>query len=150
MKKRNFNIIENAYTNGHLERIAGGKYEGTIEIDGVNLSPIDGLFFKEKGKNWLWVKRKETIEYDIKTDSYTKRRSQPFWECYLEKQMSGDIAYIGYFIFCHFKYVIKGVFDKFMKDVDRINFYIERLPMCEQTIINNINLKNKEKYEKRQ
>ncbi len=149
MRKKNIELFENAYSNGYLERCAGGKYEGMIEVDGVSLSPIDGLYFKEKGKNWLWVKRKETIEYDYMNDTYIKRKANPYWECYMEKQRGGDIAYVGYFVFCHFRYVIKGIWDRFMKDVDRINFYVERLPMSDQTIINNINLKNKEKYENR-
>ena len=141
---------ENRHTNGFLDKSRGGVYEGTVDVDGVNLSPISGVYFKEGGKHWLWLKRKETLEYDIRTSEYKKKKAVPYWECYLEKQKSGAVAYKGYFIFCHFRYQITGIWDRFLTDVDRLNLFVERLPMSDQTIINNINLRNKENYEKRQ
>lgn len=134
-------IIQRQIYDGFLEKTRSGTYEGNIIIEGIDLSPITGIYFKENGKFWLWLKRKDKIDYDFKDGTYTKRVAVPYWECYLEKQPNGRIAYKGFFIFCHFKYSIVGMWDKYMKDKDRINFYIERLPQEEQTIINNIKSK---------
>jgi hypothetical protein len=54
--------------------------------------------------------------------------------------MDNDVvAYKGEFIFMRFKYSIVGVWDRILgKDNQRLNLYIERLPMAQQSIINNI------------
>ena len=136
-------------TSGYIEMI-DGKYQGKLEIEGIDISPVIGLFFQQDGENWLWIKRKDVMEYDICSGEYIKRKARPYWECYLKKQDKGIVAYRGYFIFSHFKYELSGVFDKFMRDVDRLNLFVDRLPRDEQNIINNINKRNKEQNEKRQ
>ena len=35
-----------SYMNGYLERKSEGKYEGTIKVEGIDLSPITVFFFK--------------------------------------------------------------------------------------------------------
>lgn len=137
---------DNTFTNGYLERKVGGKYEGRIAIEGVELSPIEGVYFKEGGKSYLWLKRKAILEYNYETQEYKPRPREPRWEAYLQKQSKEDIAYKGEFVFLHFKYSIVGIWDKINKDKNRINFFIERLPLSQQTIINNINERNKREY----
>lgn len=135
-------MISNRFVNGYIEKTKADTYEGKIAIEGVDLSPIVGIYFKDDGKYWLLLKRKPSLEYDIKSGTYKKYEVEPFWECYLEKQKKG-VDYKGYFIFCHFKYELVGIYDKFMKGTDRLNLFIERMPMEKQTIINNINQRNK-------
>lgn len=134
-------IIQRQIYDGFLEKTRNGTYEGNVIIDGVDLSPITGIYFKENSKFWLWLKRKDKIDYNFQDGTYKKRVAVPYWECYLEKQKGGRIAYKGFFFFCHFKYAIVGMWDKYMQDKDRMNLYIERLPQEEQTIINNIKSK---------
>ena len=128
------------YINGFLERNNNGKYEGKLCIDGVDLSPIEGMFFQEKGHTYLWLKRKPILDYDIETQSYKTRNSEPRWETYLQKQKDGTIAYKGECTFLHFKYVVFGIWDKvYGIEKQRINFFVERLAMERQTLINSIN-----------
>lgn len=129
------------YTNGYLERLSSGRYEGVLTIEGIDLSPIYGVYFKEDGKSYLWLRRKPLLEFDYKTESYRERHREPRWEVYLTKQLDGDsIAYKGEFIFLRFKFQIVGIWDKVMyKDKNRLNLFVERLPMNKQTIINGIN-----------
>lgn len=136
---------DTAYVNGFLERKAGGRYEGQITIDGVNLSPIEGVYFKENGKKYLWLKRKPLLEYDIEWRVYRKRPREPRWEVYMEQNKDGVIAYQGECAFLRFKYLVYGIWDKVMTDRYRINLYVERMEMNKQTIINNINERNRER-----
>lgn len=131
---------ENGYSNGYIERKAGGHYEGTIEIEGVDLSPIDGVYFKEDGSTYLWLKRRSLLEYDDERKKFVKRSRNPRWEVYMKKQKGANsTAFRGEFFFLHFKYSIIGMWDKVMaKDKHRLNLIVERLPMNEQTLINNI------------
>lgn len=137
------------FVDGYIER-CHGTYEGILSVEGINLSPITGTYFKENGGQWLWIKRKEILQYDISEKKYKKKKPAPFFECYMKKQLGGEIAYKGYFYFSHLKFAITGIYDKYLKDVDRLNLYIERVPMSEQNIINNINQRNTKKDEKRQ
>lgn len=143
----NYNYPMGADTSdGFLERRQGGRYEGELRIDGVDISPIEGVYFKERGKNYLWLKRKPLLEYDPDSQTYRQRSREPRWEAYLEKQGNGIAAYKGGFAFLRFKYQIVGIWDVVLgKDRHRLNLYAERLPRNEQTIINNINARNKEK-----
>lgn len=130
---------ENAYSNGYLKRDKGGKYEGVLTIEGIDLSPIVGVYFQDKGDEYLWLKRKRIIDYDISSGSYVPRNPKPFWECYLEKHGVGNKAtYEGKFTFFHLRYKIVGVQDPVFKDEHRVNFFVDRLPGEEQTIINGI------------
>lgn len=131
----------NDYINGYIERKAGGIYDGTLRVDGIDLSPVEATFFKDKGKNYVWLKRKPIMEYDFDTQSYRTRQREPRWEAYLEKQLDGSVmAYKGEFIFLRFKYSIVGVWDAVLgKDKSRLNLYVERLPMSQQTILQGIN-----------
>ena len=137
----NTNARINDYTNGHIERLASGRYEGTLTIEGIDLSPIYGVFFKEDGKSYLWLRRKPLLEYDYKTEKYKERQREPRWEIYLQKQVDENVvAYKGTCVFFHFKYSIIGIWDKILgKENQRLNLFAERLPASQQTIINGIN-----------
>lgn len=129
-----------SYTNGFLEQNKNGRYEGNLRIDGVDLSPIEGMFFQEEGHTYLWLKRKPILEYDMESQTYKTRHSEPRWESYLQKQKDGVVAYKGECTFLHFKYVVMGVWDKvYGMEKQKINFFVERLPMSRQTLINSIN-----------
>lgn len=129
-------------TNGYLERKQGGRYEGKITVEGVNLSPIVGQYFKKGEKTYLWLKRKRLLEYDTNTQTYNERERKPQWEAYLEKQLDGDmVAFKGEFVFLRFRFEIRGVWDKILgqEKQQRLNLYVERMPLAQQTIINGIN-----------
>jgi hypothetical protein len=137
------------YINGHIERKKSGAYEGGVTIDGITLPSIQAVFFvNDNGEKYLWLKRKKILEYDSKTQTYKEREAKPQWEAYLKKQKDGDtIAYKGNFIFMRFKYSVIGVWDRILgMDRQRLNLYVERLPMNEQTIINSVN-ETKKKYQ---
>ena len=138
---------ERGYTNGYLERKAGGRFEGELKIDGVNISPIEGMYFQDGAGTHLWLKRKPVLQYDIQTETYKPKIQEPRWEAYLHKDTSNAVDYRGEFAFLRFKYSIVGIWDKvFGVNRKRINFYIERLPREKQTIINSINQRNKDFY----
>lgn len=140
-------MVKNNYSSGYIERKTGGYYEGALNIEGIDISPIEGSYFKQDGKLWLWLKRKPLLEYDIDTGQYFKRSSEPHWEAYMSKSHDGVIAYRGEFIFLRFKYQITGFWDDVLGiDRSRLNLYIERLPMNQQTIIKAINKRNKKNY----
>ena len=134
------------YVNGYIERCAGGTYEGRITIDGVSLEGgIVGMYFKRDERNYLWLKRKCILEYDNKTMSYKEREAKPSWECYLQKQMDDNtVAYKGEFTFMRFRFSIVGVWDRILgtDKQHRLNLFVERLPMSQQTIINGIKERN--------
>lgn len=133
------------YQNGYVERKQGGKYEGNVTIDGINLGGIEAVYFKDNCKNYLWLKRKPVMEYDFDTSTYKTRQAEPRWEAYLEKQSDGNtVAYKGEFVFMRFKYSIVGVWDAILgKEKHRLNLFVERLPMSQQTILNAINERRK-------
>lgn len=132
------------YINGYIERKSGGKYEGEISVESVSLSPITAVSFKQDDKAYLWLRRKDMLIYDEKTQQYLTKKREPRWEAYLEKQMEGNtVAYKGEFYFLMFKYEIVGVWDGVLgRDKARMNFFIERLPMERQDVINGINKRN--------
>ena len=129
------------YINGHIERKSGGKYEGQIIVDGVDLSPIEATYFVQDHKNYLWIRRKPIMEFDIERQQYITRKRKPDFECYLEKQVNGGVVeYKGVFTFLRFRYSMVGVWDRILgKDLQRLNLYVERLPLKEQTILKGIN-----------
>lgn len=129
------------YINGFVERTKGGIYEGKLTIDGVDVSPINAVYFKREGKTCLWLRRNDKLEYDMDTDKFIARKRSPQWEAYLTKQVEGDVvAFRGEFYFLRFKFSIVGVWDSILgKEKNRLNLYVERLPMNQQTIINGIN-----------
>lgn len=134
--------MDEGYINGHIERKAGGLYQGTISISGINLGAITAQYFKRDNDTYLWLKRKRILEYNDKTLSYTERDAQPRWEAYLKKQVNDStVAYKGEFMFMRFKFSIVGIWDRILgtDSQQRMNLYVERLPMNEQTIVNNIN-----------
>lgn len=137
---------DNSFVNGFLERKAGGRFEGELYIEGVNLSPIEGAYFKKDEKLFLWLKRKPLLEYDIEEEKFHIRPREPRWEAYLEKKSTETVAYKGEFMFLRFRYQIIGVWDAVLgKDKQRLNFFVERKPMPEQVIINKINERYKSK-----
>lgn len=136
-------IERGTYSDGYVERKAGGKYEGELAIDGVSLSPILAVFFKEEGKSYLWLRRAPLLEYDFEELRYKQRQREPRWEAYLSKYSDGKIAYRGECAFLHFKYEITCIWDDvFGKTRNRLNLFVERLPMNRQTIINSIKERN--------
>lgn len=138
------------YTDGYLERKKGGRYEGEIFIDNVNLSPIEGVYFSEGKSKYLWLKRKPILEWDFERQEYIRRSREPKWEAYLKGQSgSSEIAYKGECTLLRFKYTITGIWDKVEKESKhRLNLFVERMPIEKQTIINGINERNREKYRK--
>lgn len=140
------------YINGYVQRNQGGKYVGELIIDGVNLTGgISGVYFEQEGKKYLWIKRLPIMEYDFDSCEYITRNRKPAFECYLEKQIEkNSFVYKGTFVFLHFKYSILGMWDSVLghDKKRRLNLYVERLPMEEQTIIKSIN-QRKKKNDKR-
>lgn len=133
--------------NGYLERNQGGLYAGRLTIEGVDLSPIEGVYFKEKGEQYLWLKRRPLLEYDPETMSYVPRDKEPRWEAYLKKQRNGVVAYKGVCVFLRFKFSIVGIWDKTANPKkNRLNLFAERLPRNEQTLINATNDRNRQLY----
>lgn len=129
------------YINGYIQRTKGGSYEGRVTIDGVTLPTITAVFFRDGDENYLWLKRKKVLDYNFESQSYKEREAEPRWEAYLKKQLKGStVAYKGEFMFLRFRYSIVGVWDGvFGKDEQRLNLFVERLPMSEQTIVKGIN-----------
>ncbi len=129
------------YINGYIQRSQGGSYDGKITIEGILLPAISAVFFNDGESNYLWLKRKKVLDYDFESQTYKEREARPQWEAYLNKQIDNDtVAYKGEFFFMHFKYSITGVWDRILdNEKQRLNLFIERLPMSEQTIINSIN-----------
>lgn len=133
------------YTNGYVERKSGGKYEGCVSVQGIDLSPIEATFFKDRDDSYLWLKRKPIMDYDFDSQSYTTRQRKPHFEAYLKKSADdGVVAYKGEFMFMRFSFSIVGVWDGVMgKDSQRLNLFVERLPMSQQKILNDINRQRK-------
>lgn len=133
------------YINGYIERNKNGKFDGVIKVEGIDLSPIHGVFFKHGNDNYLWLKRKDILEYDAEQQQYKARKREPRWEAYLGKQLgeNSTVAYKGEFYFMRWKFSIEGVWDAvFGMDKNRINLFVERLPMEKQDIINKIKERN--------
>ena len=140
--------IDGDYINGFIQRFPNGKYEGKLTIDGVSMDGgIEGVYFEQDHKKYLWIKRKPIMEYDIESCQYRTRKRMPTMECYLEKQIDGNtVAYKGTFVFLRFKYSIVGVWDTILgKDLKRLNLFVERLPLSEQTILRSICKRKSEK-----
>ena len=133
--------MNDSYINGYIERKNEGRYEGRITIDGVSMPSISAVFFKEESESYLWLKRKKILDYDFESQTYREREAKPQWEVYMKKQLEDNVvAYKGEFFFLHFKYSIVGVWDKVLGiDKKRLNLFIERLPLSQQTVINAIN-----------
>ena len=126
------------YIDGYIQRGKDGKYEGCIKVEGVDLSPIQAVMFRDEDKTYLWIRRKDILEYDFETTRYIRRKREPRLEAYLEKQLDGNtVAYKGEFMFLRFRFSVKGVWDAVEGfDKGRLNLYVERLPMERQDIIN--------------
>jgi len=129
------------YVNGYIQRTAKGTFEGVVSIDGITLPSIVGVYFEDEGNKYLWLRRKKVLEYDFESQMYKERDAKPQFEAYLKKQIDdGAVAYKGEFIFMRFKYSITGLWDRVLgNDKQRLNLFVERLPLAEQTIINSIN-----------
>ena len=140
-------MMNDDYINGYIERKQGGRYEGKLSIDGILLPSITATYFKDDGENYLWLRRKKVLEYDFESQAYSEREARPQFEAYLKKQLdNGTVAYKGEFAFMRFKYSITGVWDKVLgNDKQRLNLFVERLPLTQQTIINSINESKKQK-----
>lgn len=137
--------VNSDYISGYIERKAGGEYSGTLSVEGINLSPIRAQYFKQDNENYLWLRRQPLLEYNAQQQKYTTREREPRFEAYLKKQNDdGTFAYVGEFIFMRFKFRIVGIWDSVIgREKMRLNFFVERAPMSEQTIINSINERRK-------
>lgn len=130
---------------GYLQKTKDG-FEGQLVIENIDISPIEGMYFLYEKDNtqYLWLKRKPILEYDYEEYKYIQRPREPRWEAYLKKQENDAMPYCGEFVFLHFRFSIKGVWDKTDsgKKKKRLNLFVERLPMEKQNIINTINERN--------
>lgn len=129
------------YVNGFIERDSFGNYTGTLTVEGINLSPIEGQYFKKDGDVYLYMKRKPIMEYDYDKCCYNKRERKPQLHIYMKKQVNGDgvVAYKGDFMFMRFKFNIEGVWDAILgKERNRLNLFVERAPRSEQTLLQSI------------
>lgn len=127
---------------GYIERCPNGRYGGKVNIEGVVLDGVVGVYFKKDGDSYLWLRREKVLEYDEKTMTYKEREARPQWEAYLKKQLEDDtVAYKGEFNFLRFRFSIVGVWDRILGNDkrQRLNLYVERLPTSHQVIINAIN-----------
>jgi hypothetical protein len=133
--------METGYVNGYVQRMRRGAYKGTLTIDGVELEGgIEATYFKQGGDVYLWLRRTQVMEYDYESQSYITRKREPQWEAYLKKQSDGSmISFKGTFFFLRSKYSIIGIWDSVLEDKNRLNLFVEQLPMNEQTISNKIN-----------
>lgn len=129
------------YINGFVERTKDGSFCGKVTIDGVTLPSIFGVYFQKGEDKYLWLRRKKILDYDFDTQSYREREAKPQLEVYMKKQIEGNtVAYKGEFFFLRFRYSIVGVWDKVLGiEKQRLNLFVERMPLAEQTIINSIN-----------
>ena len=134
---------QNEYISGYIQRNGEGCYDGKLTIDGVDISPIEGMYFQENGDNYLWIKRKQILVYNQEQMKFNERRPNPYWEAYLKKVGNSGYSFFGEFMFMRFKYQIYGVWDRNLGvERKRLNFFVERLPIKEQTII--LKMKNNE------
>jgi len=136
----------NDYTNGILIRRKDSYYQGTLRIDGVDISPVEATFYKDGDDTRLWIKRRPLLEYDNKEHCYKQRLRRPHWEAYLRRVKGVRDAFEGTFMFLRFKYTITAHFDVTYQDkFSHVNLFVERAPIEEQTIINGIYERNKER-----
>lgn len=129
------------YVNGHIERDSYGNYTGMLTVEGINLSPLEGQYFKKDGDTYLYMKRKPIMEYDYDLGKYNQRERRPQVQIYMKKQVDGDgvVAYKGDFMFMRFKFIITGVWDAILgKERNRLNLFVERAPRNEQTLLQSI------------
>lgn len=132
------------YINGYIERKTGGEYLGRLTVEGIDLSPVQGQYFKKDGENYLWIKRKPIMDYDFDNGCYSTRERKPQLNIYMKKQVESDgtVAYKGQFVFMRWCFSIVGVWDRILGNDDkhhRLNLFVERLPMSQQTILKGVN-----------
>lgn len=133
------------YSNGYIERKSGGAYEGEITVDGVFLGDISGVYFKECGKTYLWLRRKKKLEYIMESQQFIAKEQTPRWEVYMSRIEGKPYVFHGKFMFLRFKYAIYGVWDRNGDSrKERLNLFVDRLDMKEQDIILKINRNNNE------
>lgn len=141
-------ISDDGYVNGHIERATGGGYNGTLRVEGIDLSPVEAQFFKKDGDTYLFIKRKPIMEFNYEEQRYITRERRPQVPIYMKKQVDSDgvVAFKGDFMFMRFKFNIVGVWDAILgKETNRLNLFVERAPKNEQTLLQSINERNKKK-----
>ena len=129
------------YVNGYVERNSWGKYVGMLTVEGINLQHIEAQYFKKDGDTFLFIKRKPIMEYNYEKEQYMTREPKPQVSIYMKKQIDGDgvVAYKGDFMFMRFKFYIVGVWDAILgKERNRLNLFVERAPLSEQTLLHKI------------
>ena len=135
-------MLYDDYISGFVERDEHGDFTGELSIEGINLSPITGVYFKQDGVTYLWIRRCKVVEYDFDTATYSRRDASPKFEAYLRKSVDGNtVSFKGEFMFLRFRFSISGAWDAVLgKDRrQRLNLFVERLPINEQRILNKIN-----------
>ena len=141
-------ISSGDYINGHIERTTGGGYNGALRVEGIDLSPVEAQFFKKDGDMYLFIKRKPIMEFNYAEQKYITRERRPQVSIYMKKQVDSDgvVSFKGDFMFMRFKLSIVGVWDSILgKEINRLNLFVERAPRNEQTLLQSINERNKEK-----
>lgn len=133
-------MINDDFINGFIEKSLYGDYSGELSIEGIDLSPVQAQYFKKDLDTYLWIKRKDKLIYDADTQTYVRKQRTPKLDCYLKKCVEDNkVVYRGEFYFMHFKFSITGLWDKVVGvERSRLNLFVERLPIEQQTIINNI------------
>ena len=126
---------------GYIQKTKKGTLEGELSIYGVDISPVHATMFEKDGDNYLWLRRKDIMEYDFDIMSFKTRKARPKWEVYMKKQIKdGTVCYKGEFVFLRFKYSITGLWDRVLgMEKSRMNLFVDRLPQEKQDIINKIN-----------
>lgn len=126
---------------GYIQKTKKGTLEGELSIYGVDISPVHATMFEKDGDVYLWLRRKDIMEYDFNTMSFKTRKARPKWEVYMRKQVKdGSVCFKGEFVFLRFKYSITGLWDRVLgMEKSRMNLFVDRLPQEKQDIINKIN-----------
>lgn len=126
---------------GYIQKTRKGTLEGELTVYGVDISPIHATMFEQDGSNYLWLRRKDIMEYDFELQSFKTRKAKPKWEVYMKKQVKdGTVRYEGEFVFLRFRYSITGMWDRVLgMEKSRLNLFIDRLPQEKQDIINKVN-----------
>lgn len=125
------------YINGYLEPKGQEGLVGTLTVEGIDLSPIQGVLFNEDGVNYLWLRRADILEYDNATQKFIKRPRKPYFQAYLKKQVNDNtVAYKGEFPFMRYRFTIIATWDNvFGMEKGRLNFFVERLPEERQDLL---------------
>ena len=79
----------------------------------------------------------------MESQQFVSKEQKPRWEVYMRRVDGKPYSFYGTFMFLRFKYAIYGVWDR-NEDTkkERLNFFVDRLDMKDQDIIQKINRNN--------